>query len=349
MKKLPIRVWISIATFVLIAAILLASRREIAQAWHLIGQIDWWVLLLAVPLVLIGHVAVGEMIFSYLRQKRVVSHVSLWTQMRVSLELNFVNHILPSGGLSGVSYMNWRLGKFGVSVGRATMAQAVRYAVGFIAMVILLVISVFLVTLDGMVNRWLILMSSGLVGLMIVAILVFIFLMNSVPRLRQFAEKMSRFVNRLVGRLTFGRLRSVLKPAQVEGFLIDLHDDYAGLMRDKKILWQPLFWGIFYTIADIAVFWLIFWALGSPVNPAPILIAYGLASFMGFLVVTPGGAGAYEAVMILVLSLAGMSNGEAIAGIVVSRVIILLITIVAGYILYQQVVLRYGKRSNTKV
>jgi uncharacterized protein (TIRG00374 family) len=106
-------------------------------------------------------------------------------------------------------------------------------------------------------------------------------------------------------------------------------------------------WGLFFTATEIAIFWVVFWALGSPVNPAPILIAYGLASLTGFFVVTPGGAGAYEAVMILVLSIAGMHKSEAIAGIVLSRVIILLITIVAGYTLYQQVVMKYGKRPDT--
>ena len=71
----------------------------------------------AVWVVMIGYLAAGEMIFSYLRQKKMISHISVFTQMRISLELNFVNHVLPSGGVSGISYMNWRLHKLGVSVG----------------------------------------------------------------------------------------------------------------------------------------------------------------------------------------------------------------------------------------
>ena len=54
-------------------------------------------------------------------------------QARMALELNFVNHTLPSGGVSGISYMTWRLGKLGVSPGRAASAQVVRYVAGFIA------------------------------------------------------------------------------------------------------------------------------------------------------------------------------------------------------------------------
>ena len=90
-----------------------------------------------------------------------------------------------------------------------------------------------------------------------------------------------------------------------------------------------------------------FWAMGLSVNPAPVLIAYGVAIVAGMLVVTPGGAGAYEAVMITFLALAGLNRGEAIAGIVLTRVILLLGTIILGYLFYQQSILKYGKYKNT--
>lgn len=349
MKKISIRTWLSIVTFVLIGVILFFSRKEILHAWQLVGNIDWWILLLIIPVVLLGYLAAGEMIFSYLRQKQLIKHVDLWTQMRISLELNFVNHILPSGGLSGVSYMNWRLGKLGVSAGKATMAQVVRYVAGFASMVLLLAIAVFLVTLDGTVNRWIILMSSALVTVMIVVTLACIFLMSSMTRMQRFAKLVSRLVNGVVRRITFGKVATILSARRVEEFLRDLHEDYQGLMREKRVLWQPFLWGVFFTATEIAIFWVVFWALGSPVNPAPILIAYGIASLAGFIVVTPGGAGAYEALMILVLGIAGMQHGEAIAGIVLARVIILLVTIGAGYVLYQQVVMKYGKRPNAEI
>jgi uncharacterized membrane protein YbhN (UPF0104 family) len=53
--------------------------------------------------------------------------------------------------------------------------------------------------------------------------------------------------------------------------------------------------------------------------------------------------------MVAVLAIAGMQKGEAIAGILLARVIILLVTIVIGWILYQQVVVKYGKRPNPEI
>lgn len=295
---------------------------------------------------MIGYLAAGEMIFSYLRQKKMIDHLSIFTQMRISLELNFVNHVLPSGGVSGVSYMNWRLHKLGVSAGKATVAQGIRYVAGFAALVSLLIVAVLVVTIDGSVNRWIILMSSTLVTLMILVTLFCMYLFGSSARMHKVAVFITRFVNAFVRKVSFGRVPTVIKKAALVDFLEDMHSDYMSMMKDKRVLLQPYLWGLFFTIAEIAIFWVVFWALGSPVNPAPILIGYGLASIAGFLIVTPGGAGAYEAVMVFVLAIAGMSNGEAIAGIVLARAIILFVTIVVGWALYQQVVLKYGKRPN---
>lgn len=346
MKRLSVRSWISIITFVLIGVVLFLSRHELAHAWSLLGRVDVRILFLLIPVVMIGYLAAGEMVFSYLRQKHLIKEVSIWTQMRMSLELNFVNHILPSGGVSGMSYMNWRLGKFGVPGGKATMAQAVRYIMGFASLIALLVIAVFLVTIDGHVNRWIILMSSTLVFLMIFVTVIAIALLSNPDRLSFIVSRLGRACNKIVRKITFGRVQQAIHPDKLAASLVDMHDDYVELMRDKRILLKPFLWGIFFTITEIAIFWIVFWALGSPVNPAPILIAYGLASLAGFVVVTPGGAGAYEAIMVMVLSLAGMSNGEAIAGVVLTRTIIIAVTICVGWIFYQQAIIKYGKRSD---
>lgn len=347
--KISLRTGISIATFVLIVVILFFSRRELHHAWGLVGHVDWWILLALVPVIMIGYLAAGEMTFSYLRQKGLIKKISIWNQMRISLELNFVNHILPSGGVSGVSYMNWRLGKYGVSTGKATMAQGVRYVSGFAAMATLLIVAVFWVTIDGTVNRWIILMSSMLVTLMIVTIIGSGFLFSSVTRMHNIAGKITRFCNNIVRKVTLGKVAELISAKAATEFLDDMHDDYVALMREKRLLVKPYLWGLFFTITEIAIFWIVFWGLDTVVNPAPILIAYGLASLAGFVVVTPGGAGAYEAIMVAVLAIAGMAKGEAIAGILLARVIILLVTIVVGWILYQQVVMKYGKRPDPEI
>jgi uncharacterized protein (TIRG00374 family) len=335
---------LSVVTIVLIGLIIFASRKELLHAWELLSQVHLLVLLIILPVAALAYVAAGEMIFSYLRQKGQIRDIKPWTLARISLELNFVNHVLPSGGVSGISYMNWRLGKYGVAAGKATVAQMVRYVAGFAALATLLVLSVIIVTIDGNINRWIILMSSAIVTVMIVATLLLIYLVKSPTRLQRFSKFVTRNINKCVRMLTFGHKPELLNDLIVNAYFQDMHDDYLSLARDKRVLIQPYLWGLLFTIAEITIFFVAFLALGTVVNPAPILIAYGVASFAGFIVMTPGGAGAYEAIMVFILAAAGLSGGDAIAGVLLSRVIILLSTIGLGYIFYQRALIKYGKR-----
>lgn len=337
------RAWLSVFTLVVIAVIIYFSRHELYHAWILLEKVNLWILALLIPVQLFAYYAGGEMIFSYLRSKKVIEQVSALGLARMALEMNFVNHVLPSGGVSGISYMTWRLGKYGVPPGRATMAQVVRFAAGFISFIILLSIAVFIVTVDSGINRWIILVSSLLIGGMVSVILGGMYLFNSAKRTDKFAQWVARTVNVIVRRVTFGRKMILLRHDVVDAFFDDMHRDYLALKHDKKLLLKPILWGLTFTAADVLLFWVTFWALGQPVNPAPILIAYGAATIAGFFVITPGGAGAYEAIMVGFLALAGLDQGTAIAGIVLTRVILLLCTIGLGYLFYQHALIKYGQ------
>ena len=140
------RRWLNLVTIILMLLILFLARDDLVAAWHLLGQVNPWILSLVLPVQFISYYAGGAMIFSYLRQKGDLKKVSNIEATKMALELNFVNHVLPSGGVSGLSYMTWRLSKLGVATGRATLAQVVRFAATFGAFVVLLVISVILIT-----------------------------------------------------------------------------------------------------------------------------------------------------------------------------------------------------------
>ena len=49
--------------------------------------------------------------------------VSSWLLARISFELNFVNHAIPSGGFAGLGYITWRLKAFGSSVGQTSFME----------------------------------------------------------------------------------------------------------------------------------------------------------------------------------------------------------------------------------
>lgn len=334
---------ISLITLLLLCLMIYFARHEIYHAWQLIGSVDIWILSLLIPAQIIVYLAGGEMMFSYLRYKNAIKKTPVRTQGRMALELNFVNHILPSGGVSGISYMTWRLSKLGVSAGTATMSQIVRYVTAFLAFLSLLIVSVIFITLDNGVSRPIILVSGILASSIVFFMFFGTYIVSSDSRLTSFANWFTHWINRVFSFLTFGKKKTLVKRARVEAFFLDLHKDYVELRKDKRILIRPYLWGIFYNIADVTLFMIGFWALGYVVNPAVIVIGYGIASLAGFFMITPGGAGAYEALMIGFMSSAGIPQEVAIAGVLVTRVILLLGTIVSGYVFYQLTIMKYGK------
>ncbi len=338
------RAWLSTITLVFIAVIIFFSRNELVHAWDLLSTVNLWVLALLIPAQLLVYYAAGEMMFSYLRAKKSIDQVTPMGLARMSLEMNFVNHVLPSGGVSGISYMSWRLGGHGVSPGRSAMAQVVRYSMGFVSFIVLLSIAVLVVTIDGGINRWIILVSSTLASGMIAVMFTAIFVMSSPKRMTRTANWIVRSVNGLVRKVTFNRKKAILSRDRVHAFFDELHKDYVALKADKRVLVKPFLWGLVFNVADVSLFLITFWALGVSVNPAPILIAYGVASVAGFFVITPGGAGAYETIMVAFLAIAGLGQGTAIAGIVLTRVILLIGTIGLGYLFYQHALIKYGKK-----
>ena len=345
MKDMSVRAWISWITLIVIIVILILSRHELTHAWDLLGTVNLGILTLLLPLQLLAYYAAGETMFSYLRAKQPLPSLRRVDQARMALEMNFVNHALPSAGVSGLSYMTWRLKRYGISAGRATVSQVVRFVVGFGAAIMLILLAVVVVTIDGGINRWIILVSAGIVTLMTTGTMAMIFLISNERRVTRFSAWLAHFMNNLVRRVTNGRKHGLVHQDVLLKYFKEMHHDYVSLSKDVKILIKPFLWALLFTASDALLFWVTFVALGTVVNPAPILIAYLLASVAGFIVVTPGGAGAYEAIMVAFLSVAGVASGVAIAGILLTRVIMLLTTILLGYVFYQQALLKYGKNN----
>lgn len=335
---------LNIVTIVLVALILYLARDEIVRAWELLSRVNIWILALLIPLQLISYYAVGEMIFSYINQKKRIKATQI-DMAKMALELNFVNHILPSGGVSGASYMTWRLGHFGVSPGRATLAQVVRFAATFAAFLALLGIALLMITIDGGITRQTILITSALGTSIILGMIGALYLFNSEARLNKFIRWMARIVNRVTSFFRKRGMEPIIREETVKHFLLDMRSDYLLLKQEPKLLIKPIKWGFVFNLAEIAMFWVAFWALGDIINPAPLLIAYGLATVAGMIFVTPGGAGGYELLMIGFLTTAGISASATVAAVVLTRTILILGTIVTGYIFYHQAIERHGKQT----
>ena len=337
------RSWINIITVILLGLAIFFGRHQIVQAWGLVGSVNLWIFLLIAPIQFFSYYAVGQVMFTYLRSKGNLEKVSRWQMARIALELNFVNHIVPVPSFAGFSYLGWVLNRHGVSAGRATMAQLIRFAMMFASFVLLIVMSVIVLAFDQGVNRTLIVISAAFVIAAIGATTLLIYIIGNRDRIAAISGWLTRVVNKTVSKLTFGKRNQVLKLQAVEKFSFELHQDYIEIKGDKKILIRPLLWAIGSNLMDVALISVAFLALGFWVNPATLIIAYGISSFTAIFAATPGGSGVYEAIMIAFLLSAGIPAGAAIAGTLLARVTLFAFTIIFGYLFYQLTINKYGK------
>jgi uncharacterized protein (TIRG00374 family) len=284
------------------------------------------------------------MIFSYLRAKGNLEDMSRWSMTRLALELNFVNHILPSGGAAGFSYLAWVLKKHKVSVSRSTMAQIIRFVLTFASFILLLIVSMVILTFRDKIEAVTIIIGLALTVVAVLGTWLGIWLIKSNERLRRFSAWLTKKVNGFVRWITRGKKRKVVKEEVFLEFFDGLHDDYLAIRRERKILIKPFIWAAIANILDVALLWIAFWSLGYPLDAALLFIAFGIASIAGAVSVTPGGAGVYEAVMVAFLAASGVTPEVAIAGTLLARVTLLAGTILFGYVFYQLTIIKYGKR-----
>jgi uncharacterized protein (TIRG00374 family) len=303
-----------------------------------------WILSLLIPIQIFSYYAAGNIVFAYLKAKGNLKDVTRWTMARMSLELNFVNHILPSGGAAGFSYLGWVLSRHGVSAGRATMSQIVRFAATFVAFLSLMAVSVLILVLDHSISRAVIFVSIILVTVGVVGAVLLVYIIGNKHRIIRFSDWLTNISNRIILFIGRGKTKHLVKEEVFRIFFTDLHQDYVDIRSEKNILLKPFAWGILLNLADALLLFVSFLAMGIWVNPFVLLIAFGTSAVAGIISVLPAGAGVYEAVMIGFLVSAGVPSDIAIAGTLISRVTLVTGTILFGYIFYQLTVLKYGKR-----
>ena len=338
------RRWLTVITFTLLILVIILGWSDITAAFSLLSTVNLAILSLIVPVQILSYFATGSIIFSYLRAKGSLDGLSRFSMARISLELNFVNHILPSGGVAGFSYLGWVLHRYGVNPSRSTIAQGIRYILTFVAFIFLLILSVLLLSIDNQMSNGVLIIAIVLGLATLGVICLVIYLMHKRYRLMQFSDWVRKFVNKIVAFVTFKKKQNILSKKVVDKFFEEFHDDYEALLKDKKILIRPILWAFLANLLDVALLYIAFWSLGIDINPALLFISFGVSSLASMIPITPGGTGVYEVIMIAFLSSAGVSPEAAIAGTLLARVSLLLGTVVFGYIFYQMRISRYGHK-----
>lgn len=252
---------------------------------------------------------------------------------RVMLELNFVNNIFPSGGLSGLSYFSVRMKDADVSTGKVSLVYLLRFILVFISFQVLVIIGLLFLAVVGRANGLLLMVGSSLATLVVVGTFIIAYIIGSKRRINAFFGFLTQLFNRLV-HVFRPRHPETVNIARAKATFEELHDNYVLIKSNYKDLRRPLFWSLMANVAEVLTIYSVYIAFGSWVNPGAVIIAYGVANFAGFLSVVPGGVGAYEALMTAVLAASGVSPGLSIPVTIMYRVLNMLIQLPPGYYFY---------------
>lgn len=326
------RFWLSAITAVLVAAAVIAAWPRMLSAFHSLSAVDPWILALLVPLQLASFAVTGEVLFSYLRARGELSGVRPLAAMRMSLEFNFANHMLPSGGAAGITYTSWKLSTLGVPASKGTVAQLARLAVTFASFTVVIAVAAGWLIAAGHGEPVLLWAAAAMAGLAIGTTAAGVLLMRDRRRLHRLAGCLARVANAVGTRI--GRPRLV-EPLALVRFFDGLHRELRAIIAQPRTLRAPFLWSFLVHALDAGLFWVALAAFGLYADPALVLVAYGAATVASIVVVTPNGIGAYELVLIGLLVSGGLPDAGVIAAVLLARAILLLGTIVFGWAFYQ--------------
>lgn len=343
MKQYFMRNWkmtLNVVTFMLLGLAIFLLRKDIGGALQDLGKINAIALLLVIPLQLQNYAAYAHLYQEFFRI--LGSKQSFKFMYKVALELNFVNHVFPSGGVSGFSYFAARLKPAGVSAAQATLTQTMRFVLTFASFVLLLFIGLFLLALGGSASNMTILITCSLSFLTVFTIIGGGYVISSKDRIKTSTKFLTKFVNKIIHFVRPNHPETI-KLSRVEKLGNEMHGNYKILKEKLPQLRRPLFYSMLANITELATIYIVYIAYGQFVNPGAVIIAYALANFAGLVAVLPGGIGVYEGLMAAVLVSAGVPAGLAISVTVMYRVLTLALGLPPGYYFYHKAMATLGK------
>jgi uncharacterized protein (TIRG00374 family) len=300
-----------------------------------------WALLLIIPIEALNYHAQAKI---YQRLFRIVGNkVDYKFLYRASLELNFVNHVFPSGGVTGLSYFTLRLRKGKeLSSGKVTFIHVTKITMYIIAYEVLLIFGVFALALRGHANNLVILAAGSISTLLIVGSVIFVYIIGSKYRIDRFFTAMTKLLNRLI-RVVRPKKPETISVDSARVLFNDFHGTYQEIKSKSSQLKSPLLYSLLADFTEILAVYVVYIAFDKLVNVGAVILAYGIANVAGLISVVPGGFGIYEGLMTGALATTGIPPGTSLPITVTYRLLNTFLQVPPGYYLYQRTLKKGGE------
>jgi putative heme transporter len=332
MRGKKLKLTINIVMIIGIVALVYASRHQVMDAFRKLIDLNYFWLFMIIPLQIGNYTSVAKFYQTYLRN--LGEKVHFGPLFKIALEMNFVNSVLPSGGVSGFGYFGMRMGSEGVSTSKATLTQVMRHTLTFIAFIVYMSVALIILSLFGDVSRFMILVSSSVISFILIGTSLIIYMISSASRIKNFMAFLPRAINKVSKAVLRGHAPRI-NIEKIESLFGQLHLDYLKIHRDWRSLKWPFFWTLMMNLTELMTIMVVYFAFGQRVNFGAIIIAYAVANIAGLVAVVPGGVGVYEGLMTAVLAGAGIPKALALSATLVYRVLNMALFLPIGFVLYQ--------------
>jgi uncharacterized protein (TIRG00374 family) len=332
---------VNIVTFFALALLVYLTRHQVGSTIKNIGQVRAWVLLLLIPIEALNYHAQAKI---YQRLFEIVGNkIDYKFLYRASLELNFVNHVFPSGGVTGLSYFTLRLRKGKeLSSGKATLIHITKISLYIFAYELLLIFGVLALAFKGHANNLVMLTAGSLSTLLVVGSFIFVYIVGSKTRIDTFFTAMTKLINRII-RLVRPSHPETISINSARGLFHDFHNSYEEIKSKYSRLKSPLMYSLLADATEIMAVYIVYVAFDKLVNIGAVILAYGIANFAGLISVMPGGFGIYEGLMTAALASTGIPPGTSLPITVTYRLLNTVIQVPPGYYLYQRTLKKGGQ------
>lgn len=332
------RRWKHILNGITVLALLVlayALRDQVVDVVHNLGKVSVAALFLMIPLQGLNYHAQTRMyqhLFATVGNK-----LKYGFTYKLSLELNFVNHVFPSGGVTGISYFATRLRGSSTEItgARATLVQLMKLVLLFLSFEILVVFGVFFLAAVGKANNLVILLAGSLTTLMVIGTAGFSYIIGSQHRITSFFTFVTKAINRII-QLVRPHHPETINVARARDTFEDLHGNYQMFKEHAEQLRAPFFYALLANVTEILTIYVVYIAFGHWVNLGAVILAYAVANFAGLVSVLPGGVGIYEALMTGVMVAGGVPAALTIPVVVMYRVLSTILQLPPGYYLYHK-------------
>jgi putative heme transporter len=324
---------ITVVTLFAMGILVFTIRDQIVQTFTDIQRVNLWAIGIIPLLLIVKFHALTQMhreVLAFFGER--IRYRSMY---RVQLELNMVNSVFPSGGVTGISYFGLRMKDADVSVGKSTLIQVIKFILLFLSFQLLLVVGLMLLAIEGQANSFLILIAGSLATLLLVGTIALGYILGSKQLINKFFKALTRFINRIIH--IFRRKNpETISVDSVEQIFTELHDSYGDIRSNKSVLKRPLLYALLANVAEVMTLYAVYMAFNSFVNPGAVIIAFAVANFAGMISILPGGVGIYEALMTATLIAAGVPAALSLPVTVMYRILTSVFQLIPGYYYYNK-------------